>query len=136
MGGGATWPGAVSGGAGMAPNPAMNQAIHPVVNPAMAMTTGPAMGMVVGGVTGTAMGPIPGHPPALVPAQVQCAVTLQRLYAWLQMSLPQAPQVAGIIPLLVQAVQLYRAGQFEACLAQLQAVLGFVNSGQPTVPLL
>lgn len=128
MGGGAPWPGTVSGGAGMVPDPAMN--------PGMAMTTGPAMGMAVGAATGTAMAPNPGRPATLIPAQVQCAVTLQQLYSWLQVSLPQAPQVAGIIPPLVQAVQLYRAGQYEACLAQLQAVLGVVNGGRPTVPLL
>ncbi|MEU6413091.1 hypothetical protein [Microbispora sp. NPDC046933] len=63
-------------------------------------------------------------------------MTLQRLYGWLQASLPQAPQVAGIIPLLVQAVQLYRAGRYDACLAQIQFAFGVVTPGRPTVPLL
>lgn len=130
------WPGAVTSGAGMAASPPMNQAMNQAMNPGMAMTTGQAMGMAVGAVPGAAMQPIPGRPMAPNPSQVHCAVTLQQLYSWLQASLPQAPQLAGVIPLLVQAVQLYRAGQYEACLAQLQAVLGIVNSGRPTVPLL
>lgn len=130
------WPGAVMSGAGMAASPPINQAMNQGMNPGMAMTTGPATGVAAGAAPGTAMGPVPGRPMTPGPSQVHCAVTLQRLYGWLQASLPQAPQLAGLIPLLVQAVQLYRSGQYEACLAQLQAVLGVVNSGQPTVPLL
>jgi hypothetical protein len=67
-------------------------------------------------------------------SQAQCAITLQRLYGWLQAALPQSPQVAGIIPLVVQAVQLYRAGQHDACMAQIQSVLGIINAGHPNLP--
>ncbi|MEW9533453.1 hypothetical protein [Microbispora sp. NPDC049125] len=94
---------------GSAPGPAMWPATTPAVNPAV----------------GAAW---------YVPSQVQCAVALQRLYGWLQASLPQAPQVAGIIPLLVHAVQLYRAGRHEACLEQIRYVVGVVDPGPPAVP--
>lgn len=95
-----------------------------------------SMGPGMGPVTSPAMGMATGQPAPMAPVQVHCAVTLQRLYGWLQASLPQAPQVAGMIPLLVQAVQLYRAGRYEACLAQIQYALGVVSPGRPTVPLL
>ncbi|MEN3534301.1 MULTISPECIES: hypothetical protein [Microbispora] len=94
------------------------------------------MGPGMGPVTPPAVGVVTGHPAPVAPLQAHCAVTLQRLYGWLQASLPQAPQVAGIIPLLVQAVQLYRAGRYDACLAQIQFALGVVTPGRPTVPLL
>ncbi|WP_169979978.1 hypothetical protein [Microbispora sp. H10836] len=94
------------------------------------------MGLGMGPVTPPAVGVVTGHPAPVAPLQAHCAVTLQRLYGWLQASLPQAPQVAGIIPLLVQAVQLYRAGRYDACLAQIQFALGVVTPGRPTVPLL
>ncbi|TQS20386.1 hypothetical protein [Microbispora hainanensis] len=94
------------------------------------------MGPGMGPVTPPAVGVATGHPAPVAPLQVHCAVTLQRLYGWLQASLPQAPQVAGIIPLLVQAVQLYRAGRYDACLAQIQFALGAVAPGRLTVPLL
>ncbi len=95
-----------------------------------------SMGPGMGPVTPPAVGVATGHPAPVAPLQAHCAVTLQRLYGWLQASLPQAPQVAGIIPLLVQAVQLYRAGRYDACLAQIQFALGAVTPGRPTVPLL
>nr|WP_189178509.1 hypothetical protein [Microbispora rosea] len=93
---------------------------------------GPGMGPVTPPVAAVATG----HPAPVAPLQAHCAVTLQRLYGWLQASLPQAPQVAGVIPLLVQAVQLYRAGRYDACLAQIHFALGAVTPGRPTVPLL
>ncbi len=95
-----------------------------------------SMGPGMNPVTSPAMGVATGHPAPVAPLQAHCAVTLQRLHGWLQASLPQAPQVAGIIPLLVQAVQLYRSGRYDACLAQIQFALGVVTSGRPTVSLL
>jgi hypothetical protein len=80
------------------------------------------------------MGPVPGRPGHLDPAQAQCAATLQGMYGWLQASLPQAPQLAGIIPLAVQAVRLYRAGQYEACLAQVQYTIAIAHPGGITAP--
>ncbi|MBP2706994.1 hypothetical protein JOL79_24720 [Microbispora sp. RL4-1S] len=85
---------------------------------------------------GAATGPLPGGPGQPNPSQVHCAVTLQRIYGWLQASLPQTPQLAAVIPLIVQAVRLYRTGQFEACLSQVQYALAVVSPGQPIVPLL
>ncbi|WP_405086239.1 hypothetical protein [Microbispora sp. NBC_01389] len=101
---------------------------------------GPGVGPGTGSPTPPATGVTAGQPaPAAhlqAHLQAHCAVTLQRLYEWLQTSIPQAPQVAGVIPLLVQAVQLYRAGRYEACLAQIQYALGVVAPGRPMVPLL
>ncbi|MBO4273445.1 MULTISPECIES: hypothetical protein [Microbispora] len=90
----------------------------------------------MGSPTPPATGVTAGQPAPAAQLQAHCAVTLQQLYEWLQTSIPQAPQVAGVIPLLVQAVQLYRAGRYEACLAQIQYALGVVAPGRPMVPLL
>ncbi|WP_214103677.1 hypothetical protein [Acrocarpospora catenulata] len=79
---------------------------------------------------GPGMGPAPAGP-----ALMQCAVALQQLYGWLQAAIPQAPQYAGAVPLAVEAVRLYRNGQPEACLAQIQAVFDFIGrGGQPYLP--
>ncbi|GAA4201722.1 hypothetical protein [Microbispora amethystogenes] len=98
--------------------------------------TGAGVGPGMGSPTPPATGVTAGQPAPAAHLQAHCAVTLQRLYEWLQASIPQAPQVAGVIPLLVQAVQLYRAGRYEACLAQIQYALGVVAPGRPMVPLL
>ncbi|MGN9836584.1 hypothetical protein ACTMTI_00545 [Nonomuraea sp. H19] len=69
--------------------------------------------------------------------QQQCAMALMQLHAWLQATLPQAPQLAEVIPLTIQAVRLYRSGQYEACLAQVQQVVNLVGgSGQHSRPSL
>ncbi|GAA4583704.1 hypothetical protein GCM10023194_21710 [Planotetraspora phitsanulokensis] len=78
---------------------------------------------------GPATTPDPGSPGPSGLLQVHCAMSLQQLYAWLQATVPQAPQVAGVVPLVVRAVQLYRAGQHEACVAQIQSVLDSINAG-------
>jgi hypothetical protein len=68
--------------------------------------------------------------------QLQCAMALLQLNGWLQTTIPQAPQLAEVIPLAIQAVRLYRSGQYEACLAQIQQVLNLVaragQAGRPT----
>lgn len=84
----------------------------------------------MGAASGPAMAPGPGRPGPSGLLQVHCAMSLQQLYGWLQATIPQAPQVAGIVPLVVRAVQLYRAGQHEACVAQIQSVLDSITTGQ------
>jgi hypothetical protein len=102
------WPGAVSGGTDAAPGPAM--------------------------APGSERPTPPGPMQAPGPLQAHCAMTLQGLYGWLQAALPRSPQLAGVVPLVVQAVRLYRAGQHEACAVQLQSVIGIVNAGRPGMP--
>jgi hypothetical protein len=80
------------------------------------------------GLTGLAAGPVPGL--AAGSLQMQCAAMLQRLYGWLQVAVPQQPQLAAVIPPLVQAVQLYRVGLYEPCAAQLQSVIGMLNQAR------
>ncbi|MFC0553690.1 hypothetical protein ACFFHJ_22615 [Planotetraspora thailandica] len=72
--------------------------------------------------------------PAPTQLQLQCAVILLDLYGWLRAALPRSPQLAGIVPLVVQAVRLYRAGQHEMCVAQAQSVIAIINAGRPGVP--
>ena len=74
---------------------------------------------------------------ALGALRMECATALQHLYGWLQAAIPQQPQLATVIPSLVQAVQLYRAGQDDACAAQLQSVIVHLHQTralQPTLP--
>ncbi|MEZ0076198.1 hypothetical protein [Planotetraspora sp. GP83] len=115
----------------MEANPAMGPVTSPAAGHAVGLMVGPAVGLAggpaIGAAMGSAMGPVPEQPGPLGPLQAQCAVTLQQLYGWLQASLPQAPQIAGVIPLLVQAVQMYRIGRHEACMAQIQSVLSIVD---------
>jgi hypothetical protein len=71
------------------------------------------------------------------PLQQQCAMALMQLHGWLQSALPQAPQLVEVIPPTIQAVRLYRSGQFAACLAQVQQVVNLVGgAGQPGRPSL
>ncbi|WP_146087289.1 hypothetical protein [Thermomonospora echinospora] len=75
--------------------------------------------------------------PATGPLRGQCATALQHLYGWLQVAVPQQPQLATAIPPLVQAVQLYRAGLDDACAAQLQWVIAQLHQTRvlrPTLP--
>jgi hypothetical protein len=92
------------------------------------------LGGAVPGLTGLTAGPVPGF--AAWSFQLQCAAMLQRLYGWLQVAVPQQPQLAAVIPLLVQAVQLYRVGQYELCAAQLQPVIGMLNQARAVQPAL
>jgi|SRR4051812_4196331 len=67
--------------------------------------------------------------------RAQCAMALQQLHGWLRATVPQVPQLAEAVPLTVQAVRMYRAGQFEACLAQIQTVVAQIGRlGQQSRP--
>jgi hypothetical protein len=65
--------------------------------------------------------------------QAQCAMALRQLYGWLQATVPQTPQLSDAVLPAVQAVRLYRAGQGQACLAQVQAVLGLIGRADPLI---
>ena len=68
--------------------------------------------------------------------RLECATALQHLYRWLQVAVPQQPELATMIPPLVQAVQLYRAGQDDACAAQLQSVIAQLHHTRALRPAL
>jgi hypothetical protein len=46
----------------------------------------------------------------------QAAALLQHCYRWLESAVPVVPPAAELVPVLVTAVQLYEAQQYEACL--------------------
>jgi len=67
----------------------------------------------------------------------QAAASLQHAYRWLEMSIPAAPQLSGMISPLITAVQLYQAQQYGACLNQVSAVIGSLQQARwafPTLP--
>lgn len=79
--------------------------------------------------------PAMSSPQAQQVQQAQCAMVLQQLYGWLQAAVPQAPQYAAAVPPTIEAVRLYRSGQYDQCLAQIQLVTGFIGrGGQPATP--
>ena len=68
--------------------------------------------------------------------RAQCAAVLQRLDAWLEATVPHMPQLAGVIPTTVHAVQLYAAGQYQASLAQAYGVVQILNQMRALYPTL
>lgn len=88
------------------------------------------------GVIGAPVGVMPSQDPRNIQSlQAQCARMLQHLHGWLRTVVPQAPYLATAIPLVIQAVHMYRNGQYEACLTQLQTVRGMLNpAGQSGLP--
>ncbi|MEV4925090.1 hypothetical protein [Streptomyces roseoverticillatus] len=42
----------------------------------------------------------------------QCATLLVRTHDWLERAIAQAPDVNGLVPLVTQAVHLYRKGEY------------------------
>lgn len=69
--------------------------------------------------------------------RAECATALRYLYGWLQVAIPQQPQLATVVPPLVQAVELYRGGQDDACAAHLQSVIMQLHRARalrPTLP--
>ncbi|MEV4060168.1 hypothetical protein [Nonomuraea dietziae] len=49
-----------------------------------------------------------------------CRVALEQFNGWLQATVPKAPHLVGVIPMITQAIHLYRAGQHEACISRVQ----------------
>jgi len=66
----------------------------------------------------------------------QAAALLQHVYRWLEATAPVAPQVLGVVPMLVTAVQLYEAQQYPACLNQVQAAIGVLQQVRWAFPAL
>jgi hypothetical protein len=66
----------------------------------------------------------------------QAAAALQRCYRWLEVTVPVIPQLAGLVPAVVTAVQQYEARQYTASLHQVHAVVTVIRQVQATVPML
>jgi hypothetical protein len=103
--------------------------IAPTFSPAVA-----AVGVPIG----ASYAPQPG---GSVPAseevlRQQAAAALQRCYRWLEVAVPVIPQLAGLVPAVVTAVQQYEARQYAASLHQVFAVVTVVRQVQATVPIL
>jgi hypothetical protein len=75
-------------------------------------------------------------PPAQELQRAQCAALLQRLDAWLEATVPHMPQLAGVIPTTVLAVQLYAGGQYQASLAQAYGVVQTLSQMRTMYPAL
>lgn len=85
------------------------------------------VGTVGGQVAGLAAGSL----------RAECATALRYLYGWLQIAIPQQPQLAAVVPPLVRAVELYRGGQDDACAGHLQSVIMQLHQARvlrPTLP--
>jgi hypothetical protein len=66
----------------------------------------------------------------------QAAAVIQRSYRWLDASAPLAPQVAGLIPPLITAVQQYEAEQYAASLTGAVAVVQTAQALHGATPIL
>ncbi|GHH80990.1 hypothetical protein GCM10018793_37460 [Streptomyces sulfonofaciens] len=69
--------------------------------------------------------------------QGACAGLLRRLHRWLRRAVVDVPELADVVPVLQQSVRLYRAGQYEACLAQAMAAgrkLEASRAAHPALP--
>jgi hypothetical protein len=78
-------------------------------------------------------------PTPVIPAEVlrqQSAAVLQHCYRWLESAVSIVPQTAELVPAMVTAVQQYEAQQYDACLAQAQAVVLAVRQLRQVVPAL
>lgn len=97
-----------------------------------------------GGMTGAGTAPTMSALPTLTPipgagvfqtaSQAHCALLLQRMNDWLHQTIPHSPQLEGIVPMVIQAVRLYRTGQYDACLAHLRSaaeILALVGRPAP-----
>ena len=100
-------------------------------------------------------GPAPAHallseswwaPPGAVPAvatpapaevlRQQTAALLQRVYRWLEATAPAAPQVLGVVPMLVTSIQLYEAQEYEGCRNQIGAAVSVLRQIRAAFPML
>jgi hypothetical protein len=68
--------------------------------------------------------------------RMQAAAALQRCYKWLERAITAGPQLAGLVPPLLTAVQLYEAQQYDASLAQTMAVVQVAQQLRASMPLL
>ncbi|MET8863496.1 hypothetical protein ABZW11_11115 [Nonomuraea sp. NPDC004580] len=50
----------------------------------------------------------------------KCRSLLEQFNGWLQVTVPNAPHLVGIVPVVTQAIHLYRAGKYEACVGRVK----------------
>jgi hypothetical protein len=79
---------------------------------------------------------LPGSAQATGARRMQAAAALQRCYKWLEQAITIGPQLAGLVPPLLTAVQLYEAEQFDASLAQTMAVAQIAQQLLGSLPML
>ncbi|GAA2523339.1 hypothetical protein [Pilimelia columellifera] len=84
----------------------------------------------VGVAAGSAMATV------LEPARQQAAATLQRVYRWLEAAVPMAPETAVLVPVVVTAVHLYEAQQYEASITQAMTVVQTARALRSVAPAL
>ncbi|WP_156325203.1 hypothetical protein [Nonomuraea sp. SBT364] len=59
---------------------------------------------------------------------------LENLNDWLQVTAPREPQISRIIPVVCEALQLYRAGQYQASMDQSQKAMDILERVGYPVP--
>ncbi|WP_164903701.1 hypothetical protein [Nonomuraea polychroma] len=62
---------------------------------------------------------------------------LEQFNNWLQATVPQQPHLVGIVPVAIQAIQLYRTKQYDACIGRLRdaaEILRLVGYPAPIQP--
>ncbi|RVX41560.1 hypothetical protein EDD27_4111 [Nonomuraea polychroma] len=67
----------------------------------------------------------------------RCRVLLEQFNNWLQATVPQQPHLVGIVPVAIQAIQLYRTKQYDACIGRLRdaaEILRLVGYPAPIQP--
>jgi hypothetical protein len=66
----------------------------------------------------------------------QAAALLQHVYRWLEATAPATPQVVGVVPMLVAAVQLYGVHEYPACLSQIYVATNALQQARLAFPAL
>ncbi|MEU4033202.1 hypothetical protein [Streptomyces collinus] len=69
-------------------------------------------------------------------SRAQCAALLVRTHDWLERAIGEAPEVNGLTPLVTQAVDLYRRGDYAQCLRLAGGVQQAIELARATLPSL
>lgn len=95
-------------------------------------------GFQAGGSSADAPGTEPGSTATaggvLVGEREQCAALLVRAHDWLERAVAQAPDVNGLVPLVTQAVNLYRQGEYQPCLRLATGVRQAILLARTAIP--
>lgn len=78
---------------------------------------------------------IGGNPSAEAMRQ-QSAAVIQRCYRWLEATVPIAPQVTALVPILITVVQQYEAEQYAASLSGAVSAIQTAQALHTNVPML
>ncbi|MET7573161.1 hypothetical protein ABZT04_32410 [Streptomyces sp. NPDC005492] len=69
-------------------------------------------------------------------SRAQCAALLVRAHDWLERAVAQVSGVNGLAPLVTQAVDLYRRGEYDQCLRLVGGVRQAIELARATLPSL